>query len=560
GLATAVLEWAAVARAGARETLDIGDCALAAAESRQAAARHALDAERELARLQTRYAEARERREAVEARRPERDQNQATLERARKAELVEPALRLRDDAEREHRTAHDGRDLARGGLPPELRDAGAEQLSALERKLRQDLGGLEAARRAERRSAEITGERADLDRQARADEDLLQDAASWLADWDRVRRTGQERIAAAQEAATRAEHLAGKLDPARRKARAARERDELATRTAQMEERLRTARERANAAHESWLDLKERRLRGIAAELATGLVPGEACAVCGSADHPAPARAGAGHVDRAAEDAAYRDYTRADAAKTDTERELAVVREAFTTASDEARTPAPGSEPAGDAGAALRAGPGLDVAAGQPGETPDGTGPGAEPEAAELFALVEELESEYRHAHHVASGMHDAREALDRAEREHEGRLAARQQAERRVAARTSQREGLDREQAALESELVQARGGAASVAEHAALLERRVGLLAGAAESVRSFDLTAQRLKEADDRLADAAFRAGFDTPRAAAAALLSVAEQRGLQHRIDAWQTEAAAVADRLAEADTRSAAEHP
>ncbi|WP_406306219.1 SMC family ATPase [Streptomyces sp. NBC_00885] len=564
GLATAVLEWAAVARAGARETLDIGDCALAAAESRQAAARHALDAERELARLQTRYADARERREAVEARRPERDQNQATLERARKAELVEPALRLRDDAEREHRTAHAGRDRARGGLPPELRDAGAEQLSALERKLRQDLGGLEAARRAERRSAEITGERADLDRQARADEDLLQDAASWLADWDRVRRTGQERIAAAQEAATRAEHLAGKLDPARRKARAARERDELAARTAQMEERLRTARERANAAHESWLDLKERRLRGIAAELATGLVPGEACAVCGSADHPAPARAGAGHVDRAAEDAAYRDYTRADAAKTDTERELAVVHEAFTTARDEARTPAPGSEPAGDAGAALRAGAGLDVAAGQPGETPDGTGTfsgtGAEPDAAELFALVEELESEYRHAHHVASGMHDAREALDRAEREHEGRLAAQQQAERRVAARTSQREGLDREQAALESELVRARGGAASVAEHADLLEHRVGLLAGAADAVRSFDLTAQRLKEADDRLADAAFRAGFDTPRAAAAALLSVAEQRGLQHRIDAWQTEAAAVADRLAEADTRSAAEHP
>ncbi|WP_405595904.1 SMC family ATPase [Streptomyces sp. NBC_01410] len=537
GLATAVLEWAAVARAGARETLDIGDCALAAAESRQAAARHALDAERELARLQTRYADARQRREAVEARRPERDQNQATLERARKAERVEPALRLRDDAEREHRAAHADRDRARDGLPPELKDAGAEQLSALERKLRQDLGGLEAARRAEQRSAEITRERADLDRQARADEELLQDAASWLADWDRVRRTGQERIAAAQEAATRAEHLAGKLEPARRRARAAHERDELAARTTQMEERLRTARERANAAHESWLDLKERRLRGIAAELATGLVPGEACAVCGSADHPAPARAGAGHVDRAAEDAAYRDYTRADAAKTDTERELAVVRETFTTARDEARTPAPGSEPA-----------------------PDETGTGDDPDAAELFALVEELEREYRHAHHIASGMHDAREALDRAEREHEGRLAAQQQAERRVAARTSQREGLDREQAALESELVRARGGASSVAEHATLLERRVRLLAGAAESVRSFDLTAQRLKEADDRLADAAFRAGFDTPRAAAAALLSAADQRGLQHRIDAWQTEAAAVADRLAEADTRSAAEHP
>ncbi|NUK56723.1 SbcC/MukB-like Walker B domain-containing protein, partial [Streptomyces lunaelactis] len=76
----------------------------------------------------------------------------------------------------------------------------------------------------------------------------------------------------------------------------------------------------------------------------------------------------------------------------------------------------------------------------------------------------------------------------------------------------------------------------------------------------VRSLDSTAQRLKEADDRLADAAFRAGFETPGAAAAALLSDAAQRHLQHRIDAWHAEAAAVADRLAEADTRSAAEHP
>ncbi|TQK43160.1 exonuclease SbcC [Streptomyces sp. SLBN-118] len=564
GLATAALEWAAVARSGAREGLDIAHCALAAAESRQAAARHALDAEHELARLQSRYEDARARGEALESRRPERDHLRATLERARKAELVEPALRLRDDAEREHGAAHGDRDRARAGLPPELRDAGADQLTALERKLRQELGGLEAARRAERRSAELTGERADLDRQARADEDLLQDAASWLADWDTVRRTYQERIAAAQEAATRAEHLAGKIDPARRRARAARERDELAARTAQMEERLRTARERASAARESWLDLKERRLRGIAAELATGLVPGAPCAVCGSAEHPAPARAGAEHVDRAAEDTAYRDYTRADADKTDTERELAVVREAFTTARDEARTQSPGSQPVGDPGPAVHggepvtAGTGTDAAAGRPGDASDGTG--TDPGAAELFALVEELEREHRHAHHVASGMHDAREALDRAEREHEKRLAVQQQAERRVAARTSQREGLDREQAALESEVARARGDAGSVAEHAALLERRVRLLAGAADAVRSFDLTAQRLKEADDRLADAAFRAGFDTPRAAAAALLSAAEQRDLQHRIDAWQTEAAAVADRLAEADTRRAAEHP
>ncbi|MFI9583289.1 AAA family ATPase [Streptomyces sp. NPDC052236] len=656
GLAAAVLAWAAVARSGAREALDIAASALSATEDRQSAARHALDDERELARLQRRYEDARERYEALQALRPEQEQLRARLERARKAELVGPALRLREDAEREHRTAAADRERARASLPRDLADAGAEQLGELERKLRQDLGGLDAARRSERRSADITRERANLDRQARADDDLLQEAAAWLAGWDGVRRGHQDRIVAAQEAATRAEHLAGRLEPARRRLRSARERDRLAARTEEAGELLRTAHERANTARESWLDLKERRLRGIAAELAEGLVPGRPCAVCGSAEHPAPAQAGDGHVDRTAEEEAYEEYARAGEAKAEAARELAVVGEAFTAARDEARLasalpaslgvpPMPKAmgefearlAPEGPELPALPASPAIEARGlgrspsfgeGRVGErpraaaTPDhegagtaenpaplaiealglpprpqgvggGLGAGApdqgayspgsgdetadavaraaqrtgaadgddrDPDVAELLAAVQQLEREHTRAHTTASGMHAAREALARAEREYEERLAAQQQAERRAAARTSHREAIDREQTALERELAQARGGAASVAERVELLERRVRLLTGAAEAVRSYDVTAQRLKEADDRLADAAFRAGFETPQAAASALLGDAEQRDLQHRIDFWQTEAAAVAGRLAEADTRGAAERP
>ncbi|UGT65405.1 SMC family ATPase [Nocardia gipuzkoensis] len=43
-------------------------------------------------------------------------------------------------------------------------------------------------------------------------------------------------------------------------------------------------------ARELVLELRERRLSGMAAELAGGLVAGSPCAVCGSAEHPAPAR------------------------------------------------------------------------------------------------------------------------------------------------------------------------------------------------------------------------------------------------------------------------------
>ncbi|WP_433524987.1 AAA family ATPase [Nocardia pseudovaccinii] len=66
--------------------------------------------------------------------------------------------------------------------------------------------------------------------------------------------------------------------------------------------------ESARAAHldakERVLDLRERRLAGMAAELAGQLLDGEPCTVCGSADHPAPARAAASAVSKDAEDAA----------------------------------------------------------------------------------------------------------------------------------------------------------------------------------------------------------------------------------------------------------------
>ncbi|MFE9856294.1 AAA family ATPase [Streptomyces sp. NPDC005780] len=531
GLADAVLEWAATARSSARERLDIAAQVLSAAESRHAAARSALDSERELAALQQRYAETRRRAAASEAGRSGHDEDREQLRRARKADRVGPALELRDEAERAYRRAGEARDRSRSRLPDTLADAGAEQLAALERGLREELGGLDAARRAERRSAEIDSERTVLERQARADDELIREAEGWLAGWEDTRTGLLARIEAAQEAATRAESLAGRLDPARRRLDAARRRDALATEAAGADERLGEAREHALGTREHWLDVRERRLRDIAAELARGLVEGEACAVCGSADHPRPARAGDGHVDQATEDAAEAAHRRAEHARTEAEHALGAVRERYAAARAEAMEDA---EAAGAESAAT------------------------DPSVAALATLVDTLTREHAQAYRTAAGTHTAREALTAAEREQAQRAEDRQQAERRVSARTSRREGLDSEQASLEEVLVQARGGSGSVTEHAALLQNRVGLLAEAATTVREEENAAARLKEADDRLADAAFRAGFDTPQAAADTLLGDSAQRALQHRIDAWQAEAAAVADRLAETGARAAAD--
>ncbi len=400
GVADAVLIWAAVARTEAREALDIARVRLDAAETRQGAARAALDAENDLAARQARHADALLRHERLTAHAPERDRLQAALDRSLKADRVAPALGLRQDAEREHTTAHAARARSRAQLPADLADAGAEHLSALEHRLREELGGLEAARRAERRAATIADERAALAREARADDDVLRDTADWLAEWDGVRRGHQERITAAQEAATRAEHLAGRLEPARERLRAAQERDDLAARADRTAERLRTLHERTNEAKAAWLDLKERRLQGIATELASALVPGEACAVCGSVEHPAPARADTGHVDRAAEDAAYDRYVQAQKAKDDAERELAVLGESRASAAARARGPEPTS--AGHS---------------RPGATVPVPRSGEDPAVAELRSAVEELEREHAGARDLAATTHGAREALERAER-----------------------------------------------------------------------------------------------------------------------------------------------
>ncbi len=538
GLAGQVLEWAAVARGGARERLDIARVVLDAAEARHRTTRSALDAELETDRLQRRHEETLRRAAGLEAGRPERDRCHERLERARRAERVAPALDLRDEAEHAAGRAAAARDRHCAQLPPDLADAGADRLAAVERDFRQQLGALDAARRAERRIAGIDAERAALDRDAGADDELVRESADWLDGWPETRRALAVRLEAAQDAATVAEQLAGRLAPLRRRLEAARRRDSLAEESAAVRSRRDDARERALDAHEHWLGLRERRLRGIAAELAAGLTDGEPCAVCGSVTHPEPARPGDGHVDRATEERALEAHRAAEQARARAEQDLEVVRERYASAQAEALEPRPDADPATPA--AARSGTGADT-----------------PAVRDLESRVAELNTAYAAAHRTAAGTHAAREALAAAEREHGERLDEVRRAERRAAGRTSRREALDEEQRTLRADLDQVRTGGATIAEHAGRLERRAALLADAAEAVRAEQEAAARRKEADGRLSDAAFRAGFDTPQAAAAALLDAAAQRGLQARVDAWQTEAATVADRLAEADAQEAA---
>ncbi|WP_405578851.1 AAA family ATPase [Streptomyces sp. NBC_01092] len=532
GLAEAILGAAAVARSTAREQLTIAHCGLLAAESAQAAAERALADVREVARLQRRFAEARERAGLLEERADAHRQAQARMERGRKAEVVAPALELREAADAEHRQAATAQvrarellrdafaDVADSPAQGAFADAGAVGLATAARRVAEELGGLESARRGERRLAELVDERAQLDRQERADDDVRLEAEAWLGEWEETRVALQTRIESAQDAANRADQLAERREPARQRLAAARMRDQLAADTDTAARQTTEAQDQALKARAHWLDIKEQRLNGIAAELAAQLQDGEPCAVCGAVDHPAPARKDVGHVDRAAEERAQAAYQQAEERHAEAERRLGVVREALAAATAEA------------------------------GDMP----------TSRLAEAAEELERLYTQARRDASGLHSAHEELRRAEAEHDQRTAAHQQAEVRAAARVGHRERLDREKATLEAELAEARGAAGSVAARARQLERQAALLTEAADTSRAAEDTAQRLKTADARLADAAFRAGFDTPQAAAAALLDDAAHRDLQRRLDAWQSEEAAVRAVLAEADTATAAQQP
>ncbi|MCE0446187.1 hypothetical protein LT493_19385 [Streptomyces tricolor] len=66
--------------------------------------------------------------------------------------------------------------------PPPRRRRRERDSAAAARRAAEELGGLDAARRAERRLAELAAERAGLDRQERANDDVLREADAWLAD------------------------------------------------------------------------------------------------------------------------------------------------------------------------------------------------------------------------------------------------------------------------------------------------------------------------------------------------------------------------------------------
>ena len=272
--------WAGRLGVGAQAEAATSADARAGAARARVAAEGALAAGSELFERRSRHAVAVTELSSWEGKRAERDAVEAELAAARRAAPV-AAL---DEGSVDGFAGISGIDVQ--SSPAELRTRAGE--------LRERAGALDALVPIEERIAQQDAELQALATEADDAEQAASTATRALATAAQEQTLLAANLAAARTAADRAERLKAEADTARQRATKATERDTLTTKRAQAQDHLRQAIDAEQQAHATWLDLRERRLAGMAAELAADLQPGEPCAVCGAIEHPSPA-----HVEQA---------------------------------------------------------------------------------------------------------------------------------------------------------------------------------------------------------------------------------------------------------------------
>ncbi|GJF28084.1 nuclease SbcCD subunit C [Kitasatospora sp. NE20-6] len=556
GLVDGVLGWAAVLRSGAAEQEAVAASALTAARTAQAGAVQRRQEAGQLADRQRQHRAAVRRAEELGRQAQAVAGDRGRLARAQAALGVESALRLHSAADRARRAALDTEQERRAALrrsaaavlpsrtgsgggpgpadgdallprqagpaePAALpADGDAEALAAAERRLRAAGGGLAAARDAERRHAELGREAGELTARQEKAELLAEEAREWLADVDeRLAGLRAEQTAAAAAAARVAvldlDHAA-----LTRRHRAAEERDDLTGRIAATGQQVLDLEHLALDARAHSLDLQERRLAGMAAELAGGLLAGEPCRVCGAAEHPAPAVPASDPVTAGDQERAAAEQSAAEQRRDTARGALAALR----TAEAAARAVA-GEEP-----------------------------------AAALARALAAAAAERGHAVREADGLGRIEQRIERLTAEQHLREEQLRTGGADAAGFAGRLHTLEGERGQLAALVTAARGDAPSVAVRARQIEEAAGAVAAALAAVRASAQAAERLAEAEAEVARATAEAGFDTPGAAQEAALPAARREALAVRLEQHDRAFAAVEAELARPELVSAAGLP
>ena len=259
-----------------------------------------------------------------------------------------------------------------------------------------------------------------------------------------------------------------------------------------------------------WLDLREQRLTNAAAELATQLLAGVPCPVCGSPSHPSPAPAAASALAVAEAEKA------AQLASETAEEALAVLGGELTDAQQD-----------------------VAVLAAQGGSTP------AE-EARADAALARERADE---AHRGATDLAASRARLA----ELEAAIAAADRAQADAAAGIAQTKStiaeVDEQATALEHGLDKLRAGHANLDQRISALASTTAVLERADAAQSATEQACARTAEVRRQLEQALPAAGFATETAARDALLPASVAAGLETAIRAGQDEAARIQELFA-----------
>jgi exonuclease SbcC len=472
----------------------------------------------QLAERHDRRADALRRQGEWERQRQAIEELRGSLALAERAEGLRVSLRADDDARAARqaqerklvallRAADRGRDQALA-LPDALialdllRPPAAEALQRAGQALAARRAELEALDRIDRDARTVAASAAEAAAAAAAAAERVAKGEALLQRHQRDRQACEAELLQARSAADRLDGLRGVEREASQLLAALEALEAASRREAETLARSNSADLERNRAQTTLLELRERQLTGMAARLAEGLRPGQACPVCGSPDHPAPALAAADAVSDAAISEAGRRLTAAE------ERARQAATELARAQADRAALRVRAGEGASDPLAARSAAAAAREAVARCAE--------AAMRMPELEQRLTGLDADRMRFEHKLTELREQQSAQRQRALEGEKRAAE-------LAARVADQLG----------------AGVAPAAVLASLppLEKALAALAGVAGEVERLSA---RAAESGRRLASDLDAAAFADADAARAALQEEQIRRNWRQRIEAWESE--------------------